>query len=747
MKKFISCLGAGRYISTDYYLSDPTHSCATPYIQRATIELLPEEEKPEQILILTTTMAEEKHWNIEGGLKDQLKESEKITHIPAPEASVHIPDGIDDQEKWQMFYTILNLLEEGDEVVADITHGFRFLPMLMVSVLNYAKIVKKIKVLNIYYGAYEAKDPKNNMTPILSMGLYDQLLDWSNATSTFLKYGNSDDFVRMANEDIKLQRLSYTSKEEHAKASEITKFADSLQTFTENVETCRGKAAARKNESKSIARAYEMLRKKLSLLVSKDNRLLAPLVPLLEIIQKETDLFRTDATDPGSQMVDTGMATVRWCIDRKKVSQAFTAMEETLMSYICKTFGNTERTEEKEYREFFAGSVLASAIAELSQSNFQLKEECKKILTEEEIVIIKDAYHFLGNGFTKVADDIQQTRNDINHFGIRETAQDSKKIIQKMKDLYQELLLSMEEIENGRRIRKNYAVILAPNYAQAEEYTRNHDVDATVEAEYGDLCIEGSLVTLAHHGSRSHNPAPCNTEHVPKLEEGRILVSHVDLDALGGILDIMGVKPEDKAFWQGAELIDVNGLHHIHELSQQVQDKLNAFYAWKDARPHNRHTEITDVTESIIAGYKALNEILDQTHPYHQKALEKGTAWEKNASSMVEAKLVKESPYVRCFETDGVFCSAAYYSPNLGQIIPATVVLNTKYRSITVAFADGGKTENAMQIVQSLWGPQAGGRAGIAGSPRNWDISPEDLTAEWEKCCEMVEEKMREGKE
>lgn len=82
-------------------------------------------------------------------------------------------------------------------------------------------------------------------------------------------------------------------------------------------------------------------------------------------------------------------------------------------------------------------------------------------------------------------------------------------------------------------------VMLAPSRELAENV---QDVAATVEAEYGDYCVEGNEVTLAHHGSRSSNPAPCNTPNVPTLSGGTILVSHLDLDAIGGVLDLMGKR-------------------------------------------------------------------------------------------------------------------------------------------------------------------------------------------------------------
>lgn len=266
----------------------------------------------------------------------------------------------------------------------------------------------------------------------------------------------------------------------------------------------------------------------------------------------------------------------------------------------------------------------------------------------------------------------------------------------------------------------------------------NRSFAATVEAEYGDFCIEGTKVTLAHHGSRSNNPAPCCWDkEIPQLEkDDEILISHVDLDTIGGCLDLMGKKPECPDFWKAAAYVDVNGPHHMYELSAEQQNMLNAYYAWNAVQERlPRFTEITDVTEEILKNLPILERIVAKDI----ELLEDGKWWKEETTATVEAKLIKESDKVRAFITDRVFCSASYYSPNMDKVIPATVVMNTTMKAITIAFEDGGKIASAVDIVQKLWGKQAGGRAGIAGSPRGWEITDDELQRQFERAVETVE--------
>ena len=272
----------------------------------------------------------------------------------------------------------------------------------------------------------------------------------------------------------------------------------------------------------------------------------------------------------------------------------------------------------------------------------------------------------------------------------------------------------------SKAIREDQRVILAPSY--------DIKAEATVEAEYGDECLEGTMVTLTHHGPRSNNPAPCNTPDVPELPPfATVVVSHIDLDTLGGIYALQGRKPEDYRFWEAAEMIDVKGAHHIHELDKDIQDKLNAYYAYNDGQPRQRYTEAIDVTKQIDDTYNVVNAIVDINDPEHDKLITAGKEWAQTREKEVEDQLVYENKDVRVFDTNGIFCAASYFSPNQNTICPATVTYNEKFKSITLAFEDGGKQLNAKEIVQELWGPEAGGREGIAGSPRNVEMTKNDL--------------------
>ena len=276
----------------------------------------------------------------------------------------------------------------------------------------------------------------------------------------------------------------------------------------------------------------------------------------------------------------------------------------------------------------------------------------------------------------------------------------------------------------------DYKVILASKVELARAYAETNEVYATVEAEYGDTVIEGTEVTLAHHcGPYADQPAPCCREDVERAPAGStILVSHIDLDTIGGCLALMGLKKElcNKEFWDGAGYIDTSGPHRLSELDTLVRRQLQACYAWEaDNSVIVSPIKVTDVTEHVIKYGKAIEAIGNRD----VHLLSRGDARVAAEQRALEKRLIEECPKVRVYAStasDG-FTPAGYYSPKYERIIPATVTFNTETKGITVAYEDGGKHASARDLVTNLWGPDAGGHPGIAGSPRGQEMTLTDL--------------------
>ena len=291
------------------------------------------------------------------------------------------------------------------------------------------------------------------------------------------------------------------------------------------------------------------------------------------------------------------------------------------------------------------------------------------------------------------------------------------------------------------------SVILAPNAALARAALEK-GVALTVEAEYGAFVAEGAVYTAAHHQATGkyqgrhtggEAPAPCNDRDIPVCSPGdTILLSHLDLDSVGGARRGLGVEglfgPATQGFWSAAEFVDTNGAHRLAK-DHRERLALGAWWAWlSEHRPKPDHKNVTDITEFVFQCEKVLTTLLhggaDQ-----EVLLKKGQDFLDN-----EETLNRESLIGTVTTKSGILAMRAsngfvnhLYALDEG-VADAVLALNTTTGSVTLSFEDGGKRFNAREIVQSIWTERdaegnflAGGHPGIAGSPRGLVLTHADL--------------------
>ena len=134
---FLSFLGLGNpeigYRESSYIDKDKNKiSKNVKYVQNAVVEI--EENNFDEKYIFCT----------EEVLKKRFNELEKEKNYKYK--SIEIVKGKDEEEIWAIFQKIYDVLEENDEVTFDVTHSYRFLPMLGLLLLQHAKFLKNIKV-------------------------------------------------------------------------------------------------------------------------------------------------------------------------------------------------------------------------------------------------------------------------------------------------------------------------------------------------------------------------------------------------------------------------------------------------------------------------------------------------------------------------------------------------------------------------------------------------------------------------
>jgi hypothetical protein len=268
-------------------------------------------------------------------------------------------------------------------------------------------------------------------------------------------------------------------------------------------------------------------------------------------------------------------------------------------------------------------------------------------------------------------------------------------------------------------------VLLSHDPAALREALKNQP-SATVEAEYGVEVVEGSLVTLAHHGPRSDQPCPCLGEAIVVPSETIIGVSHIDLDTLGGVARLFGWKPFDEGFWALAAHVDLNGPHRAAEYHSYTlfRKDLEAWWAWSSANraPRPDEGEVIDVTQYVKEALDVLREIEMGV----ASRFDAGKAWRMAQFNLCRLSKPRALYNGVLFRTKpgGKFVNHLYKH---GGVVYSVIVGwepgdNPSNGAVTLSF-EGEDERDACALLQEFFGPLAGGHKGIGGSPRGMTVT------------------------
>lgn len=445
-KVFISVLGTGLYERCKYVSGDFCSS-ETNFIQFATLQYLQYKSDwstNSKAFILLTDKARTDNWEVESGQRYDskkevyvpyigLKKTLKDASLPFPVENVSIPDGKDEEEMWQIFENVFNLLEEGDELHFDLTHSFRYLPMLMLVVGNYAKFLKNASVCSITYGNFEARDKINNEAPIVDLLPLSSLQDWTFAAADFLKNGNASKFKQLATEHKTaiFREFKTGNKEEAGKLNDL---ANSLQRVTNDLQTCRGKEILEFSN-------FSLLKKNIDIF---GKTVIEPLNPIIHKIEEAFLPFEMPAEGETFNFRN-GFVAADWCIHHGLFQQAATILQENVVSFFCSRHG-LNIFEEEERREV---NTVFAFIKKLNNSKVkeEEKEQIRKTIKRD--VIYKSLFDDplisrieVVNAFTMLTDE----RNDINHSGMRPQPHSAETIRQNIMQAYKVFLEQLSNV-------------------------------------------------------------------------------------------------------------------------------------------------------------------------------------------------------------------------------------------------------------------------------------------------------------
>ncbi len=421
-KVFISILGVSYYQETNYYFNNENNSVKTRFVQEAALKLIAKEFKQEDVAyIFLTEKAKNQNWESPPQTEHfQVKNKEKETYTGLKETlqncnfqfqikNEDIANGDDEKEIWQIFQSVFDVLEPEDEVYFDITHAFRSIPMLVMVLINYAKFLKKITVKSITYGNWEAR--KSDFSPIIDITSFSTLQDWTSGADIFVNFGNA-------------KRIKEISSE---------KIAEKIQDIMRLFSTVRGGEIVNGLAFDKLKNEIEKFKKALS-----EKSIEVPLIPLIDYMEK------TIADYKGNNVMN-GISAIRFCIDNDLIQQAYTLMQEMIISYLLDL-------ENEKYTDKISRIVL-SACFQTNKENYKTRlnefeqKEIKKVELEKRLVekLYKSQYI---SYFADIYSKLTPYRNDFNHAGTKGDARPAEKFYNEADSFYNEIMIIIKKTNN-----------------------------------------------------------------------------------------------------------------------------------------------------------------------------------------------------------------------------------------------------------------------------------------------------------
>lgn len=361
-KVFISVLGTGFYEACKYSKGSFVSS-ETRFIQQATLEYLKvnsnwttknsDGEVVDRIIILLTNGAKETNWdksiverlNRKSGKRESylgLEQVLKDMDLPCPVDTVTIPDGKDEDEMWAIFNAVYETLRPNDELYFDLTHSYRYLPMLVLVLGNYAKFLKGVKVKHISYGNYEARNAGTNEAPLMDILPLTILQDWTFAAADLIQNGNIEKLQDLKEDNALIPLLRERGKKNIDKRlaeESLDGYVKSLKDFLDDMKLCLGPNILSGITINRVMDHHEQVSDAF-------ERVIAPIPPIINKIQNSLQRFEsTDTMYPES--IQNGYEAAKWCYDHQLYQQAATILDENLTTDFCLRLGTDERKYEQ----------------------------------------------------------------------------------------------------------------------------------------------------------------------------------------------------------------------------------------------------------------------------------------------------------------------------------------------------------------------------------------------------------------
>ena len=326
---------------------------------------------------------------------------------------IRIPSGKSEEEVWEILKRLVRELETYDELILDITHGFRAQPLLAFGALLLVKNLRGTRVNHIFYGAYEQKDA-SGVAPFFDLNPLLGFVDWVQALTTFKHYGHADQLAGLLREE----NAALWRSGAEVKPQNLQRLSTLLQQISTALMVNRPHEVAK--ASIDLKRIVPSVERELQ-----STRSLAPIASYLadglNDYRRLTARMVENPFNAGSKnQLRVSSRTILYLLKIKAYAQALTLAREALVTKLCleKGIDPGEPTSRK------AAESLLGAWSHLLKSSGKLSGRQKR--------------------HARLWDQVSELRNDVNHAGFRKNPMRAEKVAAKTQELCEKVASWLE---------------------------------------------------------------------------------------------------------------------------------------------------------------------------------------------------------------------------------------------------------------------------------------------------------------
>jgi CRISPR-associated DxTHG motif protein len=373
--KAISFLGPTDYKTVTYTYRD--REFTTRLFPEALFHFFPDLQQ----LYVFATPTVQSHPNLA-----QLRERvppDRLTVVP-------IPEGHTEEELWDIFSALTEVVAEREEVVFDITHSFRSIPFLTFLAAAYLRAARRARIRAVVYGAYEAR-PKDDPgpRPVFDLTPFVSLLDWLAATNQFIHTGDAQYLARLLRQEGEARRSGALK---HA--------GETLEPFSLAVMLCRPLEVMR-----DAGRMENMLKRAANHMAQWAR----PFTVMADRIQAEYGKYNLpDPIGDVAASLRHQLSIIRWYAEHGQIIQAVTLAREWVVTAVGMQLQGSFILATDEREKIERGLSGLCRVAQGRSFPCELNEVGRALQSWPEAQAIRDLWNQLST-----------VRNDLDHAGMK----------------------------------------------------------------------------------------------------------------------------------------------------------------------------------------------------------------------------------------------------------------------------------------------------------------------------------------